>query len=705
MRANRLSLMIATAISAALLASHAQAQTPAAAPTTSATANNWRPSTPPLPISALAPDGNIWGARISPDGKHIVALAGIPGQNPVVRVWSTDDMSKPPVQFGSRTMRFTSVTFLKNSKLLVSANQPVNLGASSRWVGKAAVANLDGSSFMEISNEEASNTRDEDRIIGYSVFNRLPKEEDVVLLEIRRISGTEIVRFNVKTGRQDRFARTGDNESFGWSDSDGNIRTKSQIKVVDGQNIVFQYYRDVGGEWRELPTLRVNLGRANASSNERYSVEPVHVSNDNKTMYVLTNKTTNFSVLSKYDLGTNTLSAPLLQNTEFDISSASFGTADDFEGLNADPLRTFCWGGPTTECVYNDPVDKRIYDLLTRALPGTNVSFGIRNAGANILVVANAPNFPTTYYLLKNERQLVRIGSILEGWDRDRLGPAQWVNYPARDGTMIPSVLFLPPGYNKERDGRIPLVVLPHGGPWSRDDMSYDTSGWPQLFATRGFAVLQPNYRGSDGLGKALWTAGDREWGAKMQDDKDDGARWLVSQGIADPNRMMMYGYSYGGFAAAAAAARSGGASAGLWQCAISGAPAIDLERIRNDWGENRVQRARQGNTVAGWDPMQHLDQVKIPWLIFHGDYDRQADTIHSRSAAARMRQVNPSANFRYVEIPKMSHTLGEMTPEHKTQFLGIMLDWVDNNCGNISTTFSEPGLPASVRSARRASR
>jgi pimeloyl-ACP methyl ester carboxylesterase len=702
MRSNRLSLLIATAMSACLLAGAVQAQT-ASAP--QSTANNWKPSTPPLPIAALAPDGNIWGARISPDGKHIAALAGIPGQNPVVRVWATDDMSKAPIQFGSRSMRFVSISFLSNSKLLVSANQPVNLGADSQWLGRAAIANLDGSAFLEISNEEASNTRDEDRIIGYSLFNRLPKEENFVLMSINRISGDEIVRVNLTTGRQDRFAREGEGENFGWSDSNGYIRLKSEIKIVDGAYTGFQYYRDVNGPWRELEALRINFGRASARSNERYEVTPVHVSNDSKTIYFLTNKSSNFAELVKYDLATNTISAPILKNTEFDISSVSFGSSSDDEGLVADPLRTFCWAGPSTECVYNDPVDKRIFDLLQRALPGTNIGFGVRNNGTNVIVSANAPNVPTTYYLLKNERQLIRIGSILEGWDRDRLGPAQWVTYPARDGLGIPSILTLPPGYKRERDGRIPLVVMPHGGPWARDDMDYDTTGWVQLFATRGFAVLQPNYRGSDGLGKNLWTAGDREWGGKMQDDKDDGARWLVAQGIADPDRMMMYGYSYGGFAAAAAAARSGSASAGLWQCAISGAPAIDLERIKNDWGENRFQRARQGNTVAGWDPMQHLAEVKIPWLIFHGDYDRQADTIHSRAAAARMRQVNPNANFRYVELPRMSHTTITWTPEHKTQFLGTMLDWVDNNCGNISTTFSEPGLPASVRSTRRASR
>jgi dipeptidyl aminopeptidase/acylaminoacyl peptidase len=663
----------------------------AAAATTAVQAQTFKPTGPALPVDVMSKDWTIWSARLSPDGKHIAALAGIPGQNPVIRVWSTDDMSKPPTQFGSKTMRFTGFQFMNNSKLLVSANQPVSAGSNSRWLSRAAVANLDGSSFLDLAADDSADPRGEDRIVGFSLFRRLPKEENVVLMEIQRFSGTEIVRLNVNTGRQDRFARTGENETFAWADSEGNIKLKTQTRAANGVWTRYVYFRETNNaDWKELPGLRLPI-------NDRFTLAPVHVSKDNKSIFVRTNRDTNFAYLAKYDIATDTIGPPIAQNTEYDISSASFGSSADEDALSQDPLRTFCWAGPSTECQYFDPTDKRLASLLERALPGTNISFGVRNGGANVLVQATAPNVPDTYYLLKNERQLIKVGSALEGWDRKTLGPAEWVTYPARDGFQIPGVLYLPPGYNKERDGRLPLVVMPHGGPWSRDDMDFDVSFWPQMFVTRGFAVLLPNYRGSTNLGKALWKGGDREWGAIMQDDKDDGAKWLVDQGIADPNRMMMYGYSYGGFAAAAAAARSSDRSAGLWQCAISGAPAIDLQRIATDWGENRIQRVNQGVTVGGWDPMAHLDQVKIPWLIFHGDYDRQADTIHSRTAAARMRQVNPNANFRYVEIPRMSHTLGEMTPEHRTQFLNLILDMTANNCGNISDKFDEPGLKTTL--------
>jgi dipeptidyl aminopeptidase/acylaminoacyl peptidase len=730
MNAKKLSVLCATALSGvALVAAPLVALANPAPLGTVTQSKGFQPKGPALPIDVMSKDWPMRGVVTSPDGKFVAAIQGVDGKNPVLSVWSVDDLSKPPKQAGSNTMRFTTLSWLSNTRLFVSANQPVSAGANSDWYGKAAIFDVTSGRFMEVGNEDTSNTRREDRVIAYTVINRLPKEENFVLVRAQRFGGSEVSRLNIVNGRMDRVARAGDNETLGWTDSDGNIRTKTEIKTIDGDITQLTYYRDVGGDWREMTGLRVNLGKPNSTVNQRFELEPVHISKDNKTIWVLSSRDTNYVALSRYDIATNTMSEPVVQNSEFDLTSATFGSAADDEALKDDPLRTFCWGGPSTECQYNDPIDQGIYKFLTEALPGRIVTFGTRAGGEVVSVRITGPNQPDTWMIFKfskaalaNNAEMLRsrparelrgqftlttLGSVLPGWDQRHLGPAQWVNYAARDGFNVPGVLYLPPGYDKARDGRLPLVVMPHGGPWSRDDMDFDISFWSQMFATRGFAVLQPQYRGSMGLGKALWKGGDRQWGARMQDDKDDGARWLVAEGIADADRMMMFGYSYGGFAAAAAAARSGGASAGLWQCAISGAPAIDVERIQNDWGENRVQRAYQGNTVAGWDPMEHLDQVKIPWLVFHGDYDRQADTIHSRTAAARMRQVNPNANFRYVEIPKMAHTLIEMTPEHRRTFLPLILHWMDTNCGNISESYSEPSLEGYVnaRGNRRADR
>src|SRR5699024_8667380 len=109
------------------------------------------------------------------------------------------------------------------------------------------------------------------------------------------------------------------------------------------------------------------------------------------------------------------------------------------------------------------------------------------------------------------------------------------------------AILDLPVGWT-QGDAPLPAVVLPHGGPWARDWMGWVPTGWVPLLTSRGYAVLRPQFRGSTGFGRKFWLAGDNQWGVKMSNDVDDGARWLVTQGIAAKNKIAIYGYSYGGF-------------------------------------------------------------------------------------------------------------------------------------------------------------
>lgn len=653
-----------------------------------------------MTLDQMSQDPNLWGVTISRDGKHIAGVSGVPGQNPVIKIWKTDDMTAAPVQIGSRTMRFYAVQFVKNDRLMFFANQPASRGAFSNWVSRTGFANTDGTDVRQVP----------DSLPGLTFLDGLPNDPDHVIAQGADGDTSGVYKINIRNMTFERLIRIGDNfENYavgaaptaggvaaqGITDRNGNLRVRQTLTTSGADAFIHYEFKTAGGSWERMPALSYNI-------KDRFEVEPIMLSADEGTLLLITNKLDNFSTVRRYNIASDTLSEPLFKNTEYDASGVSFWSANDTDAdrPTSEEPTGFCYSGPATECVFLDETRQRLMGLLEQALPGRQISIGVRDNGRNVLVTATANDVPTEYYLLKDERQLVRIGSMLEG-PKPEFGKGEWVYYPARDGLMIPAIITYPAGYDKARDGRVPLVVMPHGGPWSRDSMGWDRSNWTQMFATRGFAVLQPQYRGSAGLGMQLWKAGDGEWGAKMQDDKDDGARWMVEQGIADPDRMMMYGYSYGGFAAASAATRSSDASAGLWQCAISGAPAIDLARISNDWGDNRIQRRSQGWTVNGRDPYKDLDKVRIPWLVFHGDYDRQADTVHSRTTAARIRQVNPGANFRYVEIPRMAHQLIQMTPDHRRWFSGLMLDFMDKNCGNISTTFQE-NEPEMARQAAR---
>jgi dipeptidyl aminopeptidase/acylaminoacyl peptidase len=661
----------------------------------------WRPSTPALPYKKAIEDWPLRGVTISPDGKQIAGIAaGAPGRPPVIKVWKTEDMSKTPVVIGSARMRFTNVIFIKNDRLMIFANQPVAAGAGSNWFSKVLFTDLEGKEFIEPLRAAFSVVQ----TAQAGFFHRLPNDPDHILMSYGEVfEGRDIFKVNVRTGTGSRVTRIPEDEdlsSLGVT-ATGQMRVKETILAKDGDYIASTFVRQTPtAPWVEMMPLR-------STTSSRENISLLRMSQDGSKIWFLSDRGSNF--MKAYELNTTTqaVSEPIFQNTEFDAVGITFWVNSESEDDDIDlPIAGFCSNGPSVECIYSDPTMRRIHDTLQAQFPGATVELSrVLKGGKIVLTRVTGANFPDTWYLFKDGRQLTKIGSVLEGFDRQNLAPAQWVTYKARDGLDIPAIVFLPPGYDAARDGKIPLVVMPHGGPWWRDEMDYDTSHWPQLFATRGFAVILPQYRGSRFIGRKLWMAGNNQWGGKMQDDKDDGARWLVAQGVADPERMMMFGYSYGGFAAASAATRSSVESAGLYQCAISGGPAIDLQRIGTDWGENRWLRLFQGKTVGGVDPFQNLDKVKIPWLIFHGSYDRQADTIHSRTTAARMKQVNPTANFRYVEIPGMAHTLGEMTPEHREQFIPLMLDMLDNNCGNISRTFSEPNLELPRGQRRSASR
>jgi dipeptidyl aminopeptidase/acylaminoacyl peptidase len=148
-------------------------------------------------------------------------------------------------------------------------------------------------------------------------------------------------------------------------------------------------------------------------------------------------------------------------------------------------------------------------------------------------------------------------------------------------------------------------------------------------------AVLQPQYRGSDGWGRRLWKAGDAEWGQKMQDDKDDGVKWLIEQKIAQPGRVAMFGFSYGGYAAFAASVRPND----LYKCAIAGAGVSDINRIVKNFYTNPFFLQAQGPTIDGLNPLDEADKIRIPIMVYHGDRDQTVPIEQSEWFVAKAKR------------------------------------------------------------------
>jgi dipeptidyl aminopeptidase/acylaminoacyl peptidase len=215
-----------------------------------------------------------------------------------------------------------------------------------------------------------------------------------------------------------------------------------------------------------------------------------------------------------------------------------------------------------------------------------------------------------------------------------KLAKVQPVTYPAADGTLIPGYLTLPPGAETAKG--LPAIVLPPGGPSARDEWGFD---WlSQFYAARGYAVLQPNFRGSAGYGDAwLQDRGFKSWRVAIGDVLDAG-RWLISQGIADPNRLGVVGWSYGGYAALQSAV----VEPGFFKAVVAIAPVTDLESLKEErrhWTDYDLTRkfVGEGPHTREGSPARNADKIKVPVLMFQGTYDRNVSINQSRLMDAQL--------------------------------------------------------------------
>ena len=228
------------------------------------------------------------------------------------------------------------------------------------------------------------------------------------------------------------------------------------------------------------------------------------------------------------------------------------------------------------------------------------------------------------------------------------------IKYPARDGTQIPGYLTRPPG--QESAQHLPLIVMPHGGPIHRDSWEYFFL--QQFLVSRGYAVLQMNFRGSSGYGHDWFHAAHQDWGGLTYDDVIDGARWAISTGIADPKRVAIVGWSFGGYIAELAATRN----SDLFKCAISIAGVSDLKWLEaafRNTGSLEVARQQIGTNsdkLSADSPRRHAADIKIPVLLIHGSTDPQVDVDQSRAMAAALAKANKP--YEYIEIKDADHQI-----------------------------------------------
>jgi|GEM_PF-181121 len=591
----------------------------------------------PLPIDYWAIRDVVVAGAVSPDGKHVLVMKTESKEgNYFIEVYSTDDFSKPVRKIDADPMEFFAGSPPRwvSDKVIVGGawkfvRKKVRGPEDTAWDTLLFSYNIETNKFKTLENKKP---KQDSRFPGasdpgFTIVNILPHSPDEILIatgnEVGAGTGVDPLaiirpksyyRYNVETGAKSLVLKG--NQKYGNVQFDDDARPRFASGSENGQ---FAGYYRLPGEsgWKEFGE------RADGDKKEDlYRMlggfeGPVGVVHDDPgTALMIAARDSDKAALWEYDLKTKTYGRKLFSNPDADVLGIQ--THSDIWGKNAGKLVAALYPGAKRERHWFDMQEKALYEQFESKVPNAHqVSITSRSRDGKTMVVTNrGPKDPGSYWLVHNGK-MAKLGSQNPLVKPEDLSNVEYIRYKARDGQVVPAYVTKPKGA-----GPHPLVVLPHGGPHVNEVITYDE--WGQFLANNGYMVLQPQYRMSVGWGKKHFDSAFGQHGLTMQDDKDDGAQYLIDKGWVDKDRVAMFGWSYGGYAALVAASRS----PNMYQCTIAGAAVADpkkvyLKRSRGPSGGKALDewsRARGG--FVGINPIDELEKVNIPILMVHGDLD-----------------------------------------------------------------------------------
>jgi dipeptidyl aminopeptidase/acylaminoacyl peptidase len=606
----------------------------------------WPLHAAPIPISAFARQEEIKNPSLSPDGRYVVFLTPIDGQ----RAAAVVDLQSPGSASGVLTAKrganvdLTWCQWANNTRVLCGFTGTELVQGDSFRTTQLAAADADGKNvriLMAGDKFETSQSRDD-------VLDMTPDEPETVLIQaVEKFVGTgtlitntsttpAVYRLNINTGGISKQVNAQPNMWTYATDGAGQVRLASGYV---GTRYLYSGRLSGDDAWRSLAKVE--------AFEQSDGFIPLKVIAGTNRAYA-TAEYQGHDALWEIDLEDKSPPHLLFSHTEVDITGFYFeeGTGK-LLGYRIDTDR---------------PLDRFEDERLATIMRGINKSL----PDAYNRSVARSKDFKThiilsssdvnagTYYVYNTEtRKLMELSRAYPEIDSRQLGRMRSIEYKAQDGTTIPGYLTTPPNARAEK---LPLIVMPHGGPIARDTWEFDFL--LQFLVSRGYAVLQMNFRGSSGYGYKWLHAAHQDWGGLTYADIVDGTRWAVSQGIADPNRICIVGWSFGGYAAQLGAVRN----SDLYKCSVSIAGLSDLALLYDEQSKylgDQIARRQLGDNrakLATDSPARHAQDVRIPMLLVHGTRDAQASIRQSRDMVSALKGAKKQ--YKYVEIKDADHSL-----------------------------------------------
>lgn len=639
-----------------------------------------------VPAEAFFANPVLASPRLSPSGKYVALRASIAGSREYLIVIDVAaDTTRTVASYNN--VDVANFQWVNDERLLYDVTDKQLSPHSEKYANGLFAVNRDGSGAMQLADRNSYTPEGETgtrlpprKLLPWHTFmlrQRGAEDSEYVYVQsvnfdaIGRERQVNLLSLNTLTGKA-KTVPAPDSTAAWLLDQNGEPR----LATTRSGNTATLHYRDPeSGQWRVL------------SSSKRYaaegdSLEPVGFGPDG-TLYVAANMGKDTRTIHSFNFGTGKANPePLVSTTGYDFDGDLVTTRTKLLGLR------FVTDAESEEWL--DPDMKAIQQRVDKLLPGTInlLSVPSRSETPWVLVNSFSDTIPATYLLFNSKTgDVKKIGTSFPAIDRRQMGSQQPVRYKARDGLEIPALLTLPPGGKR---GGLPLVVLVHGGPWLRGS----SWGWDpesQFLASRGYAVLEPDFRGSTGLGSKHFMAGWKKWGLAMQDDLADGARWAIARGIADPKRICIAGASYGGYAALMGLAND----PDLYQCGIDWAGVTDINLLYNpswfDISDMSDEWKAYGMPLLVGDPVKDAAQLKAtspieqagrirqPLLLAYGRQDTRVPLTHGKRFLAAVKATNQ--NVEWVEYPEEGH--GWALPETRVDFWSRVEKFLGKHIGN----------------------
>jgi dipeptidyl aminopeptidase/acylaminoacyl peptidase len=577
-----------------------------------------------LPLEDFFAEPDCRAMQLAPDGKHLAFLATLGfGKVGVALMDLTTGKYEALVSARDENIK---AFFWKGSDYIVYAGD-IGGDESYAWRSIPIVSPKPGALRRVVALSEAYQERYNEKANWMLIFDRLRFDPFHVLVIGRREAGSweqGIYLVDVRDGRRtmaDNYHPTG-TDTFNIADNRGNLRARM---VVEGRKALIEVRPDPTGRYVQVAEFPA----------DRVGWDPLFFAADNETLYLFDTEKSDTRTLRSFNVRTLQLSPPLFNSPGGEIDGVvTSWDRSTLYGLNYATDKRYTH--------YFNAGWAKIQQMIDLALP--NTTNGIADTSQDeqtLLILATSDRDPGTYYLLDRTRQSMKVvGRVRLSINPAQMRPMEPVSFTARDGLTVHGYMTRPAAADGQR---LPLIIHPHGGPYGiRDHWGFDSD--VQFLVSRGYAVLQVNYRGSGGYGISFEHAGFHEWGGKMQDDLTDAVGWAIGQKIADPARVAIYGSSYGGYATLAGLVFT----PDLYCC---GANYVGPSDLRLLVGLGKIANSDRNRTyyskMLGDDekyledrsPVDFIERLRVPLFNAYGYNDPRVDIRHWTRLEAKLKE------------------------------------------------------------------